>query len=312
MSWINLFSKEEFAPYARRMAQRDTVYWQQCLLEDKLSDLKAADRAKDWLKLSAELTQRQRVTVAHFEKQPALASNHLNAIAHSYHEIDKQRLENFSLLIREPKKHWFGWNDYEMMRMRVELPAEKILLGRLSDLMDQEDAELRSGVYLYRLLDMVSIFIKKLCKNVGVHNPFGFLSEMSSIDSASEAISLLNDISTYDRQDVVKWTNTYADKADLTFSISRYGNDKQQRGFQQLVDLTWAIYDSLNKSKTALTNTVEKSTDEDPFALEELSSSEENEFLEEIEKGFIRYNRKHLDRSVFLSNCFATNLHMLR
>ena len=136
MSWINLFSKEEFAPYAQRMVQRDAVYWQQSILEERLSDLKAADRAKDWLKLSAELTQRQRDALAHFEKQPTLASNHLNAIAQSYHEIDKQRLEHFSLLIREPKKHWFGWNDYEMMRMRVELPAEKKLLGRLSDLMD--------------------------------------------------------------------------------------------------------------------------------------------------------------------------------
>ena len=46
MSWMNLFSKEQFAPYARRIAQRDAVYWQQSLLEEKLSDLKAADRAK--------------------------------------------------------------------------------------------------------------------------------------------------------------------------------------------------------------------------------------------------------------------------
>ena len=128
--------------------------------------------------------------------------------------------------------------------MRVELPAEK-MLGRLTDLMDPDDAELRSGVYLYRLLDMVSIFAKKLCKDGGFDNPLGFLSEMSSIDSTSQAISLLNDISAYDRQDVIRWTNTYADKADLTFSTSIYGKDKQQRGLQQLVDLTWAIYDSL-------------------------------------------------------------------
>ncbi len=312
MSWINLFSKEEFAPYAQRMAQRDVVYWQQSILEEKLSELRAADRAKDWLKLSAELTQRQCDAVAHFEKQPSLASNHLNAIAQGYHEIDKQRLEHFSLLIREPKKHWFGWNDYEMMRMRVELPAEKKLLGRLSDLMDPEDAELRSGVYLYRLLDMVSIFAKKLCNDGDFDNPLAFLSEMSSIDSTSQAISLLNNISAYDRRDVVKWTNTYADKADLTFSTSIYGSDQQQRGLQQLVDLTMEIYESLNRTKTILTNTIQKSTGEDPFAFEELSSSEKNEFLGEIEKGFTRYNKTHLDRSVFLSTCFAANLHMLR
>ena len=36
------------------MAQRDAVYWQQSILEEKLSDLKVMDQAKDWLKLSAE------------------------------------------------------------------------------------------------------------------------------------------------------------------------------------------------------------------------------------------------------------------
>lgn len=304
MSWINLFSKEEFTPYARIRAKRDVIYCQQTILEERLQELKDADKLRDWLQLSIQIAARQKEAVDYFERQPPLKSNHLNAIIHAYHEVDKKRLQAFSRLSGDPETHWFAWDDYQKMRLREEIQAEKRLMGRLSDLMDPQDAELRAGIYLYRLLDLLSSFADKLCSDGEFDNPMSFLSNMSSVDSVSEAISLVDDIAAYTKNDVEKWANTYATAADLSFSESIYGADPVHRGIQQLVELTWETYKLLNETRETLSRTIKKSTGPDHFPYDELSSEEWGEFLEAIEQGFTRYNDLERDRSIFLSTCF--------
>ena len=304
MSWINLFSREEFAPFARMRAKRDVIYCRQTGLEDQLHELKDADKPREWLQLSMQIAARQKEAVDYFERQPPLKSNHLSAIVHAYHEVDKKRLQAFGRLSGDPKTHWFAWDDYQKMRLREEIQAEKRLMGRLSDLMDPEDAELRTGIYLYRLLDLLSSFADKLCSDGEFDNPMKFLSNMSSVDSVSEAISLVDDIAAYTKNDVEKWANTYATAADLSFSESIYGKDPADRGVQQLVELTWGTYELLNDTRIILSKTIKKSAGPDHFPYDDLPSDQWEEFLQAIEQGFTRFNDLELDRSIFLSTCF--------
>ena len=170
--------------------------------------------------------------------------------------------------------------------------------------MDPQDAELRAGIYLYRLLDLLSAFADKLCSDGEFKNPMEFLSNMSSVKSVSEAISLVDDIAAYTKNDVERWANTYATAANLSFSESIYGKDPADRGVQQLVELTWGPFELLNDTRRILSKTVKKSAGPDHSPYDDLPSEQWEELLQAVEQGFTRFNDLELDRSIFLSTCF--------
>ena len=302
MIWMTDFRHEDFAPFAYLTARRDLNYWRISDKEALLHTLKEKNNKTKWKTFLASMARLQHQENLHQKARLPLASNHLNYIANLYMDIEEQRLRQYQEILAAPDRHWEMWESYSDLRIAEEMRVERDHLGRLADLMDYNDTELKSGIFIYRLMDFFESVVEKVKLSFTTTELTESLKNSICESKYTEAKSKAKELAKIDNSGIQEWVDVYIDKANVDFQGVVYGQGRVERGAKQLYELSVAVHANLADTYQKIECLAEKitsiqSTNSDITEHEKLI----NKKIGEITNGFDRYNRTQLDRSIFVS-----------
>ena len=302
MIWMTDFRPEDFAPFAHLTARRDLNYWRMSDKEALLHILRAENNRRKWKTLLAGMARVQHQENLYQKARLPLASNHLNYIANLYMDIEEQRLRQYQEMLAAPNLHWELWESQSDQRLAEEMRVERDHLGRLADLMDYNDTELKSGIFIYRLLDffeLVAESVKLSFTTTGLTESF-----KNSIPKVkyTEVKLKAEELTKIDYSGIQEWVSVYIEKANVDFCKSVYGQGRAERGAKQLYELSVAVHQNLADTYKNIECLAKKiasiqSTNGDVSEHTEIII----EKMSEVTNGFDKYNRTQLNRSIFVS-----------
>lgn len=301
MSWISLFPKNDFAQFSERYVRRNTIYWRESFTMERLDMLHENGERKKWFAASRHAIREYMCKFSAGRSMPPIASNHLNAIMNTLFEVDDLRFRNYELLDQDMTACWSDWRGFREAALAEEAVIEKRMLKRLIDLTDTEDADVKLGVLIYKILDLFYILTEKIADRSGMENPLAFLKNANPPTSVEKAKVDLLRMSVLNPHNIDEWVDIYVQRSGLNFSQVIFGNDAQRRGSRQLKGLLRNAFENLQEAQEALVTAARYEEEKGSVNThEECLLEAQKACFEKVFLNLDRFSRSQMDRWIFM------------